>query len=245
MNNRKPLIIAHRGASGEAPENTLAAFQLALEQGCDALELDIHLSLDGRLMVCHDFTVDRTTNASGRIVDIAASQLRTYDAGIWFNKKYKGQQIPFLAEVFEMIPQDIIVNVEIKMIPEYENKIEQKLVDLLIEKDRLSNVVISSFDHSCLVRLMKMEPRAKIGLLYQSSLINPVEYAALLNVPVFSLHPHFKSINKNDIIKAKSYGISVYPWTVDQIKDMRKLINKGAAGIITNYPVRMKALKLN
>jgi glycerophosphoryl diester phosphodiesterase len=245
MNNRKPLIIAHRGASGEAPENTLAAFQLALDQGCDALELDIHLSLDGRLMVCHDFTVDRTTNASGRIVDIAASQLRTYDAGIWFNKKYKGQQIPFLAEVFEMIPQDIIVNVEIKMIPEYENKIEQKLVDLLIEKDRLSNVVISSFDHSCLVRLMKMEPRAKIGLLYQSSLINPVEYAALLNVPVFSLHPHFNIINKKDIIKAKSYVISVYPWTVDQIKDMRKLINKGAAGIITNYPVRMKALKLN
>jgi glycerophosphoryl diester phosphodiesterase len=245
MNNRKPLNIAHRGASGEAPENTLAAFQLALEQGCDALELDIHLSLDGKLMVCHDSTVDRTTNASGRIVDIDASQLRTYDAGIWFNKKYKGQQIPFLAEVFERIPQNIIVNVEIKMIPEYENKIEQKLVELLIEKDRLSNVVISSFDHSCLVRLMKIEPRAKIGLLYQHKLINPVEYAALLNVPVFSLHPHYKSINENDLIKAQSSGISVYPWTVDHIKDMRKLIKKGVAGIITNYPIRMNAIVLN
>jgi glycerophosphoryl diester phosphodiesterase len=244
MNIRKPLIIAHRGASGEAPENTLAAFQLALEQGCDALELDIHLSIDGKLMVCHDSTIDRTTNASGRIVDIVASQLRTYDAGIWFNKKFKGQQIPFLAEVFEMIPQDIIINIEIKMIPEYENKIEQKLVDLLIEKDRLSNVVISSFDHTCLVRLMKMEPRTKIGLLYQHKLINPVEYAARLNVPVFSLHPHYKSIKEQDIIKAKSFGISVYPWTVDHIKDMRNLINKGVSGIITNYPVRMKALKL-
>jgi glycerophosphoryl diester phosphodiesterase len=243
MNNRKPLIIAHRGASGEAPENTLAAFQLAIEQGCDALELDIQLSFDGKLMVCHDSTVNRTTNGSGRIVDIDSSHLRTFDVGNWFNKKFKGQQIPFLAEVFEMIPQDIMVNVEIKMIPEYENKIEQKLVDLLIEIDRLSNVVISSFDHSCLVKLMKMEPRAKIGLLYQQKLFNPVEYAALLNVPVFSLHPHYKSINEHDIIKAKSCGISVYPWTVDHIKDMRKLIKKGVAGIITNYPVRMKALE--
>jgi glycerophosphoryl diester phosphodiesterase len=236
------LNIAHRGAAGEAPENTLMAFETALKQNCDGIELDIQLSMDGEIMVCHDSTLDRTTNGSGRIIDLHSNQIRIFDAGSRYGKRFAGQRVPFLGEVLEMVPEHIMINIEIKMIPEYEHQIEPKLVQLLVAKQRFSNVVISSFDHECLVRIMMIAPFAKIGLLYSQKLINPAAYAESLGVPVFSLHPHYKSIREEDIKKAVSKGIAVYPWTVDRVSTMKRLIDKGVSGIITNYPRRMDSI---
>jgi glycerophosphoryl diester phosphodiesterase len=241
-NQSNPLIIAHRGASGEAPENTLAAFQLALEQGCDAIELDIHLSADGELIVCHDDFINRTTNGTGKISEMSASQLKQYDAGLWFHEKYKGESLPLLEEVFELVPSNIIVNVEIKNVPSYYEGIEQKLINLLTAKNRLANVVVSSFDHQCLVRLKEIEPEAKIGILYYSKLVHHRKYTSLFPAPVYSLHPNFEVVTSEEIEDAKEHGLQVYSWTVNQPQEMIRVIDSGVSGVITDYPLRMKSL---
>lgn len=238
----KPLIIAHRGASGEAPENTLASFHLALEQGCDAIELDVHLSADGELIVCHDDLIDRTTSGTGRIADMTVSELKKYDAGSWFHEKYSGETLPLLEEVFDAVPEEIIVNVEIKNIPSYYQGIERSLHDLMIKKNRIGSVVVSSFDHQCLLRIKQLEPEIKIGLLYYANLTNHRSYAETFGASVFSLHPYFEAIRHDDIGDAEKHGLKVYPWTVNQSEEMEALINAGVSGIITDFPGKLKQL---
>ena len=114
MNTPKPIIIGHRGAAGEAPENTLASFALALEQGAQAIELDVHVTKDGEIVVCHDETLDRTTNGSGLICDQNWKDIQMLDAGAWFSEKFKGERIPLLSEVFDLVPLGTLINVEVK-----------------------------------------------------------------------------------------------------------------------------------
>src|SRR5512145_3196062 len=109
----KPLIFAHRGASAHAPENTLAAFELAIAQNADALELDVKLSADGHAVVIHDTTVDRTTGSEGRVKDLSLAELRSLDAGTFFSEKYSGERIPTMEEVFESVGKRILINVEL------------------------------------------------------------------------------------------------------------------------------------
>jgi glycerophosphoryl diester phosphodiesterase len=108
------LVIAHRGASAYAPENTLAAFQLAAEQGADAIELDVDLTRDGHVVVMHDATIERTTNGHGRVHDLALDEIRQADAGVWKGVAFKGERVPLLQEVFEAVGQQLLINVEIK-----------------------------------------------------------------------------------------------------------------------------------
>src|SRR5690625_6609337 len=140
----KPLIIAHRGASGNAPENTLAAFQLAVEEGADGIELDVHLSKDGELVVIHDDTLDRTTNGTGRVQDKDLDELKTYDAGSWFDSKFASERIPLLQEVIDILPDDVFLNVEIKNSPtvrseEHTSELQSRghlVCRLLLEKQK-------------------------------------------------------------------------------------------------------------
>lgn len=242
MSTNRPLIIAHRGAAGEAPENTLASFSLALDQGCDAIELDVHLSADGQLIVCHDDDIDRTTTGKGRISEMSVFELKKYDAGLWFHEKFKNEKLPLLEEVFDLVPKETMINVEIKNIPSYYHGIEQMLLDLMIEKNRVEQVVVSSFDHKCLVRLKQLEKEVKIGLLYYTNLFDHQRYANLLRVPVYSLHPQFEAIHHEDISNATKQGLEVYPWTVNKEEAMKKLIDSGVTGIITDYPGKLKQL---
>jgi len=235
-----PLIIAHRGAAGEAPENTLAAFELALRQGCDAIELDIHLSKDDELIVCHDRTIDRTTDGSGAIRDMIVTELKHFDAGQWFHERYAGERIPLLKEVFDFVPEDILINVEIK--ETYEGQIEERLVQLLRDCNRLSQVVVSSFDHKSLRRLSHIEPEVKIGLLYTMNAVDHNELANLLGVPVYALHPYSKLMDREDILRATSHGLQVYPWTINTKAAMQQAIDNGVSGIITDYPGVLKEL---
>lgn len=238
----KTLVIAHRGASKDAPENTLAAFRLGLEQGCDAFELDIQLTKDGRIMVCHDFTLDRTTNGTGRFIDMEAAQIREFDAGSWFGDQYRGEKVPFLTEVLELVPRGIMINIEIKMIPEYIGRIENALLTLLREADRLEDIVISTFDHPTAVAVARMEPKLRVGLLYGQRLYRPDLYASSMPVPMFSLHPHFLTVDGEAAAQAKASGLALYPWTVDDEADMRRMIQLGVDGIITNVPGKLRHL---
>ncbi|HHW36698.1 MAG TPA: glycerophosphodiester phosphodiesterase [Bacillales bacterium] len=242
MEKNRPLIIAHRGASGEAPENTLAAFRLGLEQGCEAVELDIHLTKDGQLAVIHDENIKRTTNGEGLIGEMTTAEFKKYDAGSWFSNKYKGERIPLLEEVFELVPKEILINIEIKNIPSFYKGIEEKLLNHLVRHNRVDNVIVSSFDHQCLYRLKKLNRNVKIGLLYFENVVNYVEFAKLFGFPVESLHPDQRGLRAENVRKAIENGLKVYTWTCNSEESMKKVIDYGVSGIITNYPARLKSL---
>ncbi|HHY74392.1 MAG TPA: glycerophosphodiester phosphodiesterase [Bacillus bacterium] len=242
MKTNRPLIIAHRGASGEAPENTLAAFQLAVKKGCDAIELDIHLTKDGKLAVIHDDNINRTTNGVGLVREMTATELKKYDAGSWFDRKFKGERIPLLEEVFEIVPREIIINIEIKNTPFYYDGIEEKLHDFLVKRNRMNQVFVSSFDYLCLYRLKKLNNDIKIGLLYYEDFNDYLGWANHFGLPVDVLQPHFQSIREHDVRIAIENGLKIIPWTVNSKSNMEKMICYGVSGIVTNYPGRLKAL---
>ncbi|KEF36180.1 glycerophosphoryl diester phosphodiesterase [Schinkia azotoformans MEV2011] len=242
MEKIRPLVIAHRGASGEAPENTLAAFQLGLEQGCEGIELDIHLTKDGHLAVIHDENIKRTTNGEGIIGEMTTVELKKYDAGSWFSNKYKGEKIPLLEEVLDLVPKEIVINIEIKNIPSFYVGIEEKLLDLLQRYDRIDQVIVSSFDHQCLYRLKKQNGNIKIGLLYFENVVDHVGFAKLFGLPVESLHPDQRALRADDVQKAIENGLKVFAWTCNSEKCMKRMIDYGVSGIITNYPARLKLL---
>jgi glycerophosphoryl diester phosphodiesterase len=240
MENNNMLVIAHRGARGEAPENTLAAFRLGLEQGCTAFELDVHLSKDGELIVCHDATLDRTTDSSGLIHELTVEELKRVDAGRWFHEKFAGERLPLLEEVFDLAPPEVMINVEIK--GSYGRKLESALVELMRRKERVGSVVVSSFDHKSLMFLKLLEPEARVGLLYDANISRHSALADTLGVPVYSLHPHFKRIDMEDVRDALARGLQVYPWTINDETHMRDAIAYGVSGIITDYPGRLNAI---
>lgn len=235
-----PLIIGHRGAAGEAPENTLRSFQLAFEQGADAIELDIHLSADGELVVIHDHTIDRTTNGTGAVADLTLSELKRYDAGGWFHEQFAGEQIPTLLEVFEIVPKDRMVNIEIKA--KTGGSLEAKLIALLRRTGMMEQAVVSSFNHKVLKHLKQIAPEVKIGLLYTANFVDHRICAEGFGAPVFSLHPHYSMIDLGDVQLATESGMQVYPYTMNNEADMRAFIQAGVSGIITDFPGRLHQL---
>ncbi|WP_026679209.1 glycerophosphodiester phosphodiesterase [Fictibacillus gelatini] len=239
----RTMIIAHRGAAGEAPENTLAAFQLAVEQKCDAIELDVHLTKDGELAVIHDDTVKRTTNGKGRVGDMTVKELKKLDAGLWFGESFQKERIPLLDEVFEVVPDHILINVEIKNVPSFYKGIEKKLYEKLVQYNRIENTIVSSFDHQCLTTMKKLENSLKIGLLYQVNLLDHVAYTKLFDFPIYSLHPHRHYIKKENITDAMEKGLAVYPWNVNKEKEMNDFLKLGISGIITDYPGKLYNLR--
>ncbi|GAK39187.1 glycerophosphodiester phosphodiesterase [Paenibacillus urinalis] len=238
MNSTMPIIIAHRGAAGVAPENTLASFELALTQGCHAFELDIHLSKDEEIMVIHDYTIDRTTDGTGAVQDMTLDELRSYDAGSWYDAQYQGQKIPTLREVFELAPKDLMINVEIK--GGLEAGIEQKLVNLLREYDRTEQVVVSSFHFGALQKLQALDATIKLGLLYHQDFQHPELLPDAVGVNTYSLHPYYKQLTDNQLAVALDKGLEVYPWTVNETEDMKRMVELRVSGIITDYPEKLQ-----
>jgi glycerophosphoryl diester phosphodiesterase len=229
------LIIGHRGAMKIAPENTLASFRLAVQQGCDGIELDVQLTKDEKLVVCHDASIDRTTDGRGPIIQMTAQEVRRYDAGSWFSPAYSGERIPLLEEVFECVPRDMMLNVEIKN--GYGPALENALLALLRRKSAFEQVVVSSFDHGLLQRLKWKEAKVRIGLLFPADYFGNISMRAKsLGVDVYSLHPHYFLLNRTDVRIAAAAGYRIYPYTVDNGAEMRRLLRYGVSGIITNRP---------
>lgn len=237
--NEALMVIAHRGAAGEAPENTLAAFDLGLKQGCTGIELDVHLSKDGEIIVCHDTTLDRTTDRTGAIGDLTVKEIKQADAGRWFHERFEGERIPLLEEVFDLVPQEVQINVEIKA---GNDEMVPALVRLMKRMDRLSGVFVSSFDFDILDRLKELEPEARIGLLYNIRMANHDRMAELVESPVYSLHPHWSRLDKRKVAAIVERGLRVFPWTVNKEDAMRQMIECGVSGIITDYPGRLRKL---
>lgn len=235
-------IMAHRGASGYAPENTLEAFELAVKMGAYGVELDVHLTKDGELVVAHDETVDRVSDGSGRIADMTLKELKA----LHFNKtfpEYTDARIPTLGEVFDLLgPAGLYINAELKnSLIDYPG-LERKTVELAAKKGILDRILFSSFNHYSMLRVKDIDRSLYCGLLYEATLVEPWKYARALNMD--ALHPHFSEVlvPGGECGKAHEYGLQVNPWTVNSEDDIRSVIEAGADHIISNYPDR--ALKI-
>src|SRR5574337_1574840 len=159
------LNIAHRGAAALAPENTMAAFEKAVELGADAIELDLHVSRDGELVVIHDQTLDRTTNGHGPVHACNLQELRQLDAGRWFGESFAGQRIPTLAEVLDRFAGKVLLALEVKAGSAFFLDIEEKAIAVLRKYQAISQVAVASFDHYALLKLKELEPSLRTAAL--------------------------------------------------------------------------------
>lgn len=233
--NVKALIFAHRGASAYAPENTLESFKLALAQGADGIELDVHLTADGQLAVIHDRKIDRTSNGQGAVSEYTLSELRTMDFGYHFYAhRRNGIKIPTLEEVYALVsPFGTTVNVELKSADPRIIKACSDVAERYGMKDR---IIYSSFDHFQLRRMKELDPCAFIAPLYEINMLEPWKYCAYIGAG--AVHPDIRQIRatENYVERCHECGLRVNAWTADAEEDICFLLDVGADGIITNHP---------
>ena len=225
----------HRGYSGNYPENTMLAFQKAIEVGADGIELDVQFSKDGHLVVIHDETLDRTTTGTGLVREHTLEELKSLDASFKFAGKYGINQIPTLGEVLSyMSDKDAVTNIELKTgVFEYEG-IEEAVWNCIKEHNVADKVIISSFNHYSILRMRKIAPELKCGLLTDCWLINAGKYVHDLNVPCY--HPAFRNLTPEITAELKEYGLIINTWTVNTAEDFKYLESLGIDVAIGNYP---------
>lgn len=243
------LIYGHRGAAGDAPENTLAAFELALAQGADGIEFDVRLSADGEPVVIHDARLNRTTSGSGFVHAYPAQALKALDAGSWFNERYPAQargrfvrqRIPLLEEVLTWVRQrGCRALVEIKEGSGTYPGIEAKILRAIRSTATASVVTIISFDHAGLRRLRELDADLSLGASFKRPLF-ALRRAKSLGARM--VVPHWAFASRQFIGRAHQAGLDVVVWTVNQPDAMRRKIADGVDGIITDYPARLAAMR--
>ena len=238
----QPLIIAHRGSSAYAPENTLAAFQLAADQGADAIELDVDLTRDGHAIIMHDATIDRTTDGSGAVHDLTLAEIRRVDAGTWKDATFRGERVPLLEEVFAAVGQRVLINVEVKSMSLRSNGVEAKVATLVQQFDLFDRVIISSFNPLALRRIKHLEPRLACGLLYAPDL--PIILRRAWLVPLIphldARHPHHSQVNQSLVQQWHARGQRVNAWMVNDAATVRAMAQAGVDGIIGDDPVFLR-----
>ena len=226
----KMQIVGHRGASGLLPENTLAAFQKAIDLGCNGFELDVQMSVDNQLIVIHDETVNLTTNGIGFVNQLTLPEIKR----LLISDKY---QIATLEEVFEIITTDIFVNIEIK------NNLAVEKVIILIEKFiaersfKYCNFIISSFDWKCLEKVRLLNENILIGVLTDNNIEEAILFAKTINA--MSINPHFKLLNHENVAKIQDESIEIHAWTVNEIADIELMKSLNIDAIITDFPDRI------
>jgi len=232
-----PVIFAHRGASANAPENTLAAFQLAVEQGADGIELDVKLSADGEVVVIHDATVDRTTGAHGRVKDMKLDELRALDAGSFFSDKLKGEKIPTLEEVFETVGKKAFINVELTNYNAPRDHLVESVCMLVKRFGFQKQVLFSSFISSNLSKARSYLPNVPTGLLALPGIVGAWHRSFGFAFGKYdALHPSLKNTTQQQIYFVHRLNRRAHVWTVNEEDDMRRLFKWGVDGIFTDDP---------
>jgi glycerophosphoryl diester phosphodiesterase len=227
------LNIAHRGASGSFPENTLAAFRAAIEAGAEMCELDVQLTCDGAIVVIHDDTVDRTTGGIGAVATMTLAEMKRLDAGAKFDDRFAGERIPMLEEVFDLVEGRCALNIEIKS-----DGLETRVTELIRTRNAFGWTLVSSFDWAALARIRHIAPEIRVGLLasrWPARLIG-----AATEMKAAAINPRVDIVTEDLCIAAHGREMSVYAWTVDEPAEMRRLIAYGVDGIMTNWPGRLR-----
>jgi glycerophosphoryl diester phosphodiesterase len=236
---RKPWIIAHRGASGHAPENTLAAFERAVALGAGFIETDLHLTRDARFVAIHDPTLERTTNGKGNVRDSSLAEIRKLDAGLWFDREFMGQKVPTLEEIVEFAAKhDVIFYLELK----YEAAwgMHHSLVGALQKSGGAARSIIISFSEPTLTALRQVDPSAMMGLIFDEA--NQDHTKAGIELGVRQLCPQYSLVTNEMVEQAHALDLQVATWTVDDAATMRAMIAAKVDGIMTNFPDRLQAV---
>ena len=233
----QPIIFAHRGASAHAPENTLAAFELALEQRADAIELDVKLSSDGYVVVIHDATVDRTTGSRGRVKDLSLASLKALDAGSFFSEKYRGEKIPTLAEVFEAVGKRTFINVELTNYNTPRDGLVEAVCTLIQKFSLQEHVMFSSFFASNLTKARSFLPEVPRGLLAFNGLLGAWARSFGFAFGKYqALHPNIKDVTPEQVQRVHRLKRRIHVWTVNAADDMRRLFRWDVDAIFTDDP---------
>lgn len=221
------LKIAHRGAKAYEPENTLQAFQKALNLNSDGIELDVHLSSDEHIIVIHDETIDRTTNGKGLVNDFTLAELKSY----LIDEKY---QIPTLNEVFDLVDKKCLINIELKGLGT-PSKVVSLIEQYISEKNwNYNHFIISSFDWNMLEETSNLNPNISIGVLTEENLETAWAFAEKIKAK--AIHPDFNLLNDENVQQMQQKGFLVLPWTVNSEEDIQKVKSYNVDGIISDNP---------
>lgn len=238
---RRVWVVGHRGASGHAPENTLAAYRRAVELGAGFIETDLRLSRDARLVAIHDATLERTTNGRGRVRDYTLAELRELDAGSWFSPEFAGERIPTFEEILAFARKsDVDFYLELK--DDHTEGAEPTLVASLRGAQQVAPIVVLSFQTKALAKIRTLNPTLMTGWLLNERWADPADVVvAALGLGARQLAPAHELVTPELLETARREGLPVVAWTVNEPARMRELVALGVAGVMTDYPDRLVA----
>ncbi len=237
------IVIAHRGASELYPENTLAAFRAAIEAGADSIELDVILSEDGTVVVIHDDSVDRTTDGSGEVADLTLAELKALDAGSWFGPDHAGERIPTLQEAMDLAKNRIRLDIELKGTSLTPTPLEGAVAELIETNQMEGQVVVSSFNPFALFYFRRANSKISTALLYHDELAVYLRnrwFAPLAHPD--GMRPGRLMVTEEHVRKLKDRGHRVVTWTVNDPDEMRRMLELGVDGIITDRPDVLRSI---
>lgn len=237
----QPAVIAHRGASAYAPENTLSSFQLAIEQNADAIEFDVRLSKDHQVVAIHDKEVNRTTDFRGKVRKLRLDDLKKMDAGSYYHPFFKNEKIPTLQEIISLFGNSTLFNIEIKNHLLFHTRLPKMIAQLISENELIENTLISSFNPLDLMVIRQTAPEIELGFLVppgKYNFLSEIFFEKLINFD--SIHFDFRDISKELVEKYHNKNKSVFAYTVNNIEDINELADYGIDGIFTDDPILVK-----
>jgi len=233
----KPLIIGHRGACALAPENTMSSFRLAYEHKADGIEFDTKLSSDGVVVIIHDQTLDRTTNGTGKVIETSLENLKSLDAGTKFSPTFTGEKIPTLDELFNELGGKIFMNIELTNYASPRDALVEKVVELIKKYKIEKSVMFSSFNAGNLAKAQRLIPEVSTGLLALKGWFGTFSrYPFGFKVSPEYTHPYFSDAPASFINAEHERGRRVNVWTVNDPKDVRRLVHDHVDGIMGDDP---------
>jgi glycerophosphoryl diester phosphodiesterase len=232
-----PIVFGHRGASKVAPENTLNSFEKAFRAGAPAIELDAMLSSDQKIIVIHDYKVDRTTNGHGLVKELTLNELKKLDAGTRFSPHFKNERIPSLEDVFDLAKKDYLINIELKNYASSRDNLVEKVIELVTKRKMTDCVIFSSFLLKNIIKVRRYLPGIPSALLVYEGIVGKLEISPFLRClsPMF-IHPEYHLVDEKFIQNAHAHNRKVNTWTVDDKKDLERFVKANVDGIITNDP---------
>lgn len=237
-----PAIFAHRGARRAAPENTLPAFAAALEMGADGIELDVHRTVDGHLVVIHDFAVDKTTDGTGLVAQMTLGQLAQLDAGSHFSPEFAGTRIPELEAVLDLVGDRCRINIEIKSNDPYGDDASDDVAALIRRRNLYEQVIVSSFNPITLIKLRHLDARLALGMLYGDEM--PAFFRIVWAGPPIrpqAQHPHHRLVDAEYMAWANGIAAQVNTWTVNDPAEAQRLAALHVTTLITDVPDVLRA----
>jgi glycerophosphoryl diester phosphodiesterase len=234
----RPILLAHRGDLAHAPENTLPAFQQAIQKGADGVELDAKLTADGHVIVIHDSTVDRTTDGKGRVASFTLEAIRKLDAGKWFNEKFSGTKVPLLEEVFETVGRDKLINIELtNYYSTPRDGLVLKVCELIKRHNNQGQILFSSYFPSNLKIAAQTLPEVPRGLLAMRGLLGLwARSFGFMFGDYQALHPHISNTSREQIQRAHRLKRRVHVWTANTPDEINRLKEWDMDGILTDDP---------